>query len=73
MNSLYGPDAVRGEPAGQEQRVDPVDLVLVIELFEVGAAGAEPIPHLLPRVLAHLAGDEVDEEVDVAAFGVLGR
>ena len=67
------PDALRGEPAGQEQRVDPVDLVLGDQLLEVGPPGAEPVAHLLARVRAHLAGDEVEQDVDVAALGVLGR
>ncbi|HVD89141.1 MAG TPA: hypothetical protein VNB91_09635 [Jatrophihabitantaceae bacterium] len=70
---VIGADALRGESAGQEQAVDPVDFVIVNELFEVGAAGAEAIPHLLPCVLPQLAGDEVDDEIDIAAFCVLGR
>src|SRR5690606_12691794 len=56
------PDPGRGEAAGQEQRVAPVDLAGVEQVLHQGPPGPEAVAHLLVRVRPDLAGGEVDDD-----------
>src|SRR5262249_58118994 len=56
------PNAGSGEPAAQEQRVDPVDLLDVQEMLDERALRAEPVANLLPGVVADFLAREVDHD-----------
>src|SRR5439155_26130681 len=66
-------DPRRAEPAGQEQRVDPVHLFDVQQMLHEYPWRPEPVPHLLVGGAAALLAREVDQDRLHDGLPVLAR